>query len=94
MEQIKDQLSSKLNEVLEQQTVRQFVMYCVTAFAIVIGTVQFVIRTWRENDMTTQTRNAILNTLTVVDRVSANLRNVLAANEDIDDTIDVMRIDA
>jgi len=91
MEQIKDQLSNKLNEVLEQQTVRQFVMYCVTAFAIVIGTVQFVIRTWRENDMTTQTRNAILNTLTVVDRVSANLRGVLEENED---TIDVMRIDA
>ena len=91
MEQIKDQLSSKLNEVLEQQTVRQFVMFCVTAFAIVTGTVQFAIRTWRENDMTTQTRNAILNTLTVVDRVSANLRGVLEENED---TIDVMRIDA
>ena len=91
MEQIKDQLSSKLNEVLEQQTVRQFAMFCVTAFAIVTGTVQFVIRTWRENDMTTQTRNAILNTLTVIDRVSANLRGVLEENVD---TIDVMRIDA
>ena len=91
MEQIKEQLSNKLNEVLEHQTVRQFVMFIVTASAIVIGTVQFVIRTWRENDMTTQTRNAILNTLTVIDRVSANLRGVLEENED---TIDVMRIDA
>ena len=91
MEQIKDQLSSKLNEVLEQQTVRQFVMFCVTAFAIVTGTVQFVIRSWKENDMSTKTKNVILKTLTVVDRVSANLRGVLEENED---TIDVMRIDA
>ena len=91
MEQIKDQLSSKLNEVLEQQTVRQFAMFCVTAFAIVTGTVQFAIRTWRENDMSTKLRSFILNTLTVIDRVSANLRGVLEENED---TIDVMRIDA
>ena len=91
MEQIKEQLSNKLNEVLEQQTVRQFVMFIATAFAIVIGTSQFFIRTWRENDMSTKLRSFILNTLTVVDRVSANLRGVLEENED---TIDVMRIDA
>jgi Tfp pilus assembly pilus retraction ATPase PilT len=83
MEQIKDQLSNKLNEVLEQQTVRQFVMYCVTAFAIVIGTVQFVIRTWKENDMSTRLRSFILKTLAVIDKISAGLRGVLEENSSL-----------
>ena len=83
MEQIKDQLSSKLNEVLEQQTVRQFVMFCVTAFAIVIGTVRFFIRSWKENDMSTKLRSFILKTLAVIDKISANVRGIVEENSSL-----------
>ena len=83
MEQMKEQLSNKLNEVLEQQTIRQFVMFIATAFAIVIGTSQFFIRSWKENDMSTKLRSFILKTLTVIDKISANVRGIVEENSSL-----------
>ena len=83
MEQMKEQLSNKLNEVLEQQTIRQFVMFIATAFAIVIGTSQFFIRSWKENDMSTKLRSFILKTLAVIDKISAGVRDIVEANSSL-----------
>ena len=80
---MKEQLSNKLNEVLEQQTIRQFVMFIATVFAIVIGTSQFFIRSWKENDMSTKLRSFILKTLTVVDSLSANVRGIVEENSSL-----------
>ena len=80
---MKEQLSNKLNEVLEQQTIRQFVMFIATVFAIVIGTSQFFIRSWKENDMSTKLRSFILKTLTVIDKISANVRGIVEENSSL-----------
>ena len=83
-QQLKDQ-------VLSNVQLQQFVYVLVTAAAVIVGLTQFVIRSWKENDMSTKTKNATLKTLAVIDTVSANLRDVI---EEKEDTIDVMRIDA
>ena len=81
------QLNNKLQELMEQQTLRQLVMFIVTAAAIVTGVVQFAVRSWQENDMTTKLKNATYKTLTVVYNTSHNLAMMIEENED-------MRIDA
>ena len=81
------QLNNKLQELMEQQTLRQFVMFIVTAAAIVTGVVQFAVRSWVENDMTTKLKNATYKTLTVAYNTSHKLAMMIEENED-------MRIDA
>ena len=77
------QLNNKLQELMEQQTLRQFVMFIVTAAAIVTGVVQFAVRSWQENDMTTKLKNATYKTLTVVYNTSHNLAMMIEENEDM-----------
>ena len=78
-------------QVLGNTSVQQFVYALVTAAAVIVGVTGFVIRSWKENDMSTRLRDAVLSLLAVIDKISAGVRGVLEENED---TIDVMRIDA
>ena len=72
-QQLKDQVLSNIQ-------VQQFVYVLVTAAAVTVGLTQFVIRSWKENDMSIRLRSFILKTLAVIDTVSANLRGIVEEN--------------
>ena len=55
----------------------------VTAAAVIVGLTQFVIRSWKENDMSTRLRNFILKTLAVIDKISAGVRDIVEANSSL-----------
>ena len=72
-QQLKDQ-------VLSNVQLQQFVYVLVTVAAVIVGLTQFVIRSWKENDMSTRLRSFILKTLAVIDKISAGLRGIVEEN--------------
>ena len=63
-------IQTKVNQtaaaVVNNEQIRQFVMFIVTAAAIIVGVAQFVSRSWVQNDMNSKVRNAASTVLTVV----------------------------
>ena len=63
-------IQTKVNQtaaaVVNNEQIRQFVMFIVTAAAIIVGVAQFVSRSWVQNDMNSKVRNAAYTVLTVV----------------------------
>jgi preprotein translocase subunit Sec63 len=45
-------------------------MFIITAVAVIVGFVQFVKRSWVENDMSTKVRNATVTVLSFVNNIS------------------------
>ena len=75
-QQLKDQ-------VLSNVQLQQFVYVLVTAAAVIVGLTQFVIRSWKENDMSTKLRSFILKTLAVIDKISAGVRGIVEENSSL-----------
>lgn len=50
--------------------VHKLMMFIITAVAVIVGFVQFVKRSWVENDMSTKVRNATVTVLSFVNNIS------------------------
>jgi len=67
---IQNKVNQTVQSVVNNEYVKQFVMFIITAVAVIVGVAQFVKRSWVENDMSTKVRNATVTVLSFVNNIS------------------------
>lgn len=78
-------IQTKVNQtaaaVVNNEQIRQFVMFIVTAAAIIMGVAQFVSRSWVQNDMNSKVRNVAYTMLTYVYNMTHKLAMIIEEKE-------------
>ena len=77
-------IQTKVNQtaaaVVNNEQIRQFVMFIVTAAAIIVGVAQFVSRSWVENDINSKIADVCYRVLMLVNSTSHKLALVIEEN--------------
>lgn len=78
---IQTKVNQTVSAVVNNDQVRQFVMFIITAVAVIVGVAQFVSRSWVQNDMNSKVRNVAYTVLTYVYNMSHKFAMLIEEKE-------------